>query len=223
VDKRDRWFYAVSLLMGVLPFSMMALALHFLPDEVPLIVELYKGDGIMYMHKNRNLVIGVFCLIPIAAVMLAGELKRRKLIERNFYAITLGATVISLAFLCFVLYQLIMQSQRVNIISSFDFVGVISVCVSFIIAMFGVPIYDLQPNAVLGFRNSYTMRSDAVWSAVHHHAAFACIAGFTVLGMGLSFIRGLPALLTLLCGMAVYLFYVLFISWYYFKKLIVKK
>lgn len=222
MSKRDRWFYAVSLVIGVMPFSMMALALHFLPDNVPMIVELV-GMDVTYISKNRNLIIGVFCLIPIAAVMLAGELKRRKLIERNFYAVTIGSTVISLAFLCFVLYQLIMQTRRVSIIGSFDFVGVISVIISYILAFLGVPVYDIQPNAVLGFRNSYTMRSDAVWQRVHHHCSYACIAVFTVLGTCMSFIRGLPALLTLLGAMVLFLFYVLFISRYYFKKIVLGK
>lgn len=222
MSKRDRWFYAVSLVMGVLPFSIMALALRFLPDRVPVIVEL-AGHDVMYISKNRNLIIGVFCLVPIAAVVIAGELKRRNLIERNYYAVTLGAIVISVAFLCFIVYQLVMQTRRINIIESFDFVGVISVIVAFVLAILGVPIYDLQPNAVLGFRNSYTMRSGAVWSKVHHHASFACIAGFTVFAMALSFIRGLPALLALLGGMVAFLFYVLIISRYYFRKIITQK
>lgn len=219
MSKKDRWFFAVSLVIGVLPFSMMALAMYFLPDEVPVIVDLV-GKDIAHVSKNRNLVIGFFCLIPILAVALAANLKWKKIIDKNYYAVTIGSVIISLAFLCFVLYQVIVQSRRVNVIKNFDFVGVISVIISYVLALLGVFIYDILPNAVLGFRNAYTMRSDAVWGAVHRNCSLVCCLGFTLLGVGLSFIRGLPALLLLLGGMAAYIFYTLIVSRYYFKKIV---
>lgn len=204
-----------------MPFSVMALSLRFLPEQVPLLTNF--GGDLPYLHKNRNLVIGIFCLIPIAAVIIAGELKRRKLIERNYYAVTVGATVISVAYLGFVIHQLVMQTSRVEVIADFDVVGVVSVGISFFLVFLGVPLYDLPPNAVIGFRNSYTMRSDEVWGRVHRNASTVCIIGFTLLGMTLSFVRGLPALLILLAAMVVYLLYTLVLSNYYFKKVVVQK
>lgn len=218
MNKKDRWFLAISLVTSVLPFSIMALAMQFLPDVVPSFLEL---EG-MTFSKSRNLVIGVFCLVPISAVVIAGALKSRKVIEKNYYAVTVGACVISLAFLAFVLQQLVAQTS-VGILGKFDFVGVISVGVAFILAFLGVPLYDLKPNAVLGFRNSYTMRSVAVWEKVHRHASYTCLIGFTVLAMALSFARGIYALIGLIVGMVVFLLYVLVASRYFFQKLVVEK
>lgn len=213
---KDRWFFAVSLVVGVLPFSVMAIALQFLPDEVPLIVIL--GEEIETVSKNRNLIIGLFCLVPIASVLLAGYLRSRRVIERNFYAVTVGAMVISLAFLCFVLYQLVVQARKTDIIRDFDFVGVISVCLSYLVALLGVPLYGLKPNDSLGFRNAYTRDSAAVWTAVHHHCSLVIVIGFTVVGTICSFLRGYVPLLVLLAAAVLMILYSLLVSRRYAKK-----
>ena len=213
---KDRWFFAVSLVVSVLPFSVMAIALQFLPDEVPLLVIL--GEEIETVSKNRNLIIGLFCLVPVATVLLAGYLRCRRVIERNFYAVTVGAMVISLAFLCFVLYQLVVQARKTEIIRGFDFVGVISVCMAYVVALLGVPLYGLKPNDSLGFRNAYTRDSVAVWTAVHRHCSLVMVIGFTVVGTVDSFLRGYVPLVILLAAAVLMILYSLFVSQRYAKK-----
>ena len=214
--KVDRWCFAISLVIGVLPFSIMAIALQFLPDEVPIMVIL--GKEIETVSKNRNLIIGIFCLVPITAVLIAGYLRNRRIIERNYYAVTIGSIVISLAFLCFVLYQLIEQVNNADVLKQFDFVGVISVCLAYLISLLGVPVYDLKPNDSLGFRNPYTYSSAAVWDATHKNCSYVIIIGFAVIGTATSFVRGYVSLIILLCAAVAMCLYALFISRRYAKK-----
>lgn len=210
MNTKNRWFFAVSLVTSVLPFALMALALRFLPDQVPLMNIL--GNEIETVSKNRNLIIGLFCLVPVTAVLAAGYLKSRRVIEKNFYSVTVGAIVISLAFLCFVLYQLVDQARNSDVLKSFDFVGVISVCIAFVLALLGVPVYDLKPNDALGFRNVYTRRSDVIWDTVHHHCSYVMIIGFTLLGTVISFFRGFVPLVILLAYCVLFLLYTLYYS-----------
>lgn len=212
MNTRDRWIFAISLVISVLPFAMTAISLKILPDRIPVGVPLLLGPEIETISKNRNLIIGLFCLVPMSSIILVAYLKVRERIDKNFYSVTLAALVISVAFLCFVLYQMIKQAKGCKIVSDFDFISVICMGVAYLLALLGVPVYSLKQNDALGFRNRYTRNSEIVWERVHHHCSFAIMIGFTMIGTLISFLYGYTSLIVLVSVVVAFIFYTLLYS-----------
>ena len=219
MSTKDRWLFAVSLVISVLPFALTAISLKILPDRIPVGVPLILGPEIETISKNRNLIIGLFCLVPMTSIILVAYLKVRERIDKNFYSVTFAALVISVTFLCFVLYQMIKQASGCKIVSDFDFISVICMGVAYLLALLGVPVYSLKPNDALGFRNRYTRNSEIAWERVHHHCSFVIMIGFTMIGTVILFLHGYVPLIVLLSVVVAFIFYTLLYSRYISNKM----
>lgn len=204
MNRKERWFVSIALILSVLPFLLVAVSLQFLPDYVPIIGIIQFSSELKYVSKYENLYMGLFCIVPFGLVMLAKFMKKRLLVDKNFLAIIASSILISLVFLGIVLYSVIIQANSSDILSKFDFLGVIVLVVTLLVSVFGTFLADLHRNDFLGLKNKYTLASSKVWDKVHYKAGDILTIGAVIVSIPMSLLRGWINIIIWIVGVCIF-------------------
>jgi hypothetical protein len=182
----------------------MALILKLLPQSIPVVELSVVEHSVEYASKYNNLIMGLFCVVPLSIVVIARYIKGHVPDYHNYKAILLVSMALGLSFTGIVTYGLIVQIGRVQDLRDFDVSGFCSVLLSVAFAMCGNVTRYRKWGSRIALNNRFTRSSACVWKAVHNNAAAVQILGFVLISVLLSFIRGWITFALLAASVAVF-------------------
>jgi hypothetical protein len=198
MTKRERWLTTVALVLSVLPLIIVAFILKLYPSESSRLIDniiiieppQVKDD---YISKYNNLVIGLFCVVPLSIVIIASYIKRKLVEYDNYTAILIVSIVLSVFFSAIALYGVVNQAVTRGGIIGFDAWGFLAVSASLFAALCGNLTRYFKFGSRFAINNRFTRSSVSVWKTVHRNAGILQTLGFTLMAVPLSFISGWAA------------------------------
>lgn len=220
MNKQERWLSSVTLLINILPVSLIGLAQSFI--EGPFQVDDILTGYAHYEFDIRQLnFIGLFCIIPFAIVVVARFLRNRGYVARNFKVILIAALVMNIVYLismCWIVISTARNYDVTVVFTSLDYVSLVCILVSITFCLLSNCLPDLPPNPVFGIKNRRTMEYPAVWNRVNSAAASALTYIFLFGAVAAAYARGIFSILVLLCGIFVYYIWVTIYTRYAYNR-----
>ena len=220
MNKQERWLLSITLLINVLPVSLIGLAQSFVQG-------LFQVDDILtgYTHFEFDIwqlnFIGLFCIIPFTIVAVARFLRNRGYVARNFKVILIAALVMNIVYLismCWIVISTARNYDVTVVFTSLDYVSLACILVSIAFCLLSNCLPDLPPNPVFGIKNKRTMEYPAVWNRVNSAAASALTYIFLFGTVAAAYARGIFSILVLLGGIFVYYIWVTIYTRYAYNR-----
>ena len=220
MNKQERWLSSITLLINVLPVSLIGLAQSFVQGP-------FQVDDILtgYTHFEFDIwqlnFIGLFCIIPFTIVAVARFLRNRGYVARNFKVILIAALVMNIVYLISMSWIVISTARNYDVtvvFTSLDYVSLACILVSIAFCLLSNCLPDLPPNPVFGIKNKRTMEYPAVWNRVNSAAASALTYIFLFGTVAAAYARGIFSILVLLGGIFVYYIWVTIYTRYAYNR-----
>ena len=115
MNKRERWLSSVTLLINVLPASLIGLAQSFIqgPFQVD---DLITGQTQFVFDVWQLNFIGLFCIIPFVIVTVARFLRNRGYVARNFMVILIAALVMNVVYLVCMCWTVVSTARKLFLV-----------------------------------------------------------------------------------------------------------
>lgn len=210
MNKKERWLSSITLLVNVLPISLIAIAQSFVKGPFQVNDPLTGAVQLEFDVWQLNF-IGLFCIIPFAIVTVARILRNRGYIARNFMVVLIAALVMNVVYLINMCWLVVSTASKYDVslvFADFDYISFVCVLVSIAFCMLSNFLPDLPPNPVFGIKNKRTMEYPAVWNRVNVAAASALTYIFLICTVAAAYARGVYAVVVLLTGIFVYYIWV---------------
>ena len=220
MNKRERWLSSVTLLINVLPASLIGLAQSFIqgPFQVD---DLITGQTHFVFDVWQLNFIGLFCIIPFVIVTVARFLRNRGYVARNFMVILIAALVMNVVYLVCMCWTVVSTARKYDVtvvFTSLDYVSLACILVSIAFCLLSNCLPDLPPNPVFGIKNRRTMEFPVVWNRVNAAAASALTYIFLCGTVVASYARGIFSILVLLGGIFIYYIWVTLYTRHAYKR-----
>ncbi len=190
MKKSERWLTSVAIIAGVLPLILMAFMMKLLPlnvqvDQFPL------APGKEELPSGYNfLLTGIFCVVPMAIVLIARYVKAKIVVYPNYPAILGVSILLSLSFSGIAVFGVVSQITDPSKLEGFDYIGFSCVVISILFALFANVLRYRKFKAKIGIHNKYTRSSSSVWKTVHHNISTVQVWVFTFVAVVSAYIEG---------------------------------
>lgn len=225
MNKQERWLSSVTLLVNVLPVSLIGLAQSFLEGPFRL-DDLITGQTHFVFDVWQLNFIGLFCIIPFAIVTIARFLRNRGYVARNFMVILIAALVMNIVYLismCWIVISTARNYDVTVVFTSLDYVSLVCILVSIVFCLLSNCLPDLPPNPVFGIKNKRTMEFPVVWNRVNAAAASTLTYIFLCETVAVAYARGPYAILVLLAGIFIYYIWVAVYTRYAYNRYLAER
>ena len=163
MNKKERWLSSITLLVNVMPISLIAIAQSFVKGPFQVNDPLTGAVQLEFDVWQLNF-IGLFCIIPFAIVTVARILRNRGYIARNFMVVLIAALVMNVVYLINMCWLVVSTASKYDVslvFADFDYISFVCVLVSIAFCMLSNFLPDLPPNPVFGIKNKRTMEYPA--------------------------------------------------------------
>ena len=221
MNRKERWFSSIVLLVSVLPLIVIAFVQSFV--ESPFIFIDIATKEYYELDVYQINFVGLFCAVPFIILVIARTLRGRGLIKDNFTIIVIATLVLSCVYVFvigWIVYLTVSKMDVIVVFTKMDYISLICTLLCLVFCVLSNCLPDLKPNPFFGVKNKRTMANPQIWAKVNGAAASALTYIFMVDAVFTAYASGIFSIFFLLGGIFLYYIWVPLFSRYAFNRFV---